>query len=256
FTLSKTDWDSVSLERVEEAIEGSSASAEVVALMVQHGLANLCVLSGGMTITKARLDVQVPKKGSAADAFWDWMCREANKRDLRDLILSKPKWVLAHASSAHKHSLKEVLAESAVSARVADTKAVSEVLALKSFFDMMAVDPLRVTYGYRYVLTASNQGAIDKLLITDNLFRVQNVQERRQYVELIEGAKAGGSKVHIFSSMHISGEQLAKQGGIAAILRFPLPIDDLVAEIYGDAADASSASSSDSDSSDSEALVD
>lgn len=66
FTLSKTDWDSVSLERVEEAIEGSSASAEVVALMVQHGLANLCVLSGGMTITKARLDVQVPKKGSAA----------------------------------------------------------------------------------------------------------------------------------------------------------------------------------------------
>lgn len=82
------------------------------------------------------------------------------------------------------------------------------------------------------------------------------MQERTQYVELIEGAKAGGSKVHIFSSMHISGEQLAKQGGIAAILRFPLPIDDLVAEIYGDAANASSASSSDSDSSDSEALVD
>lgn len=103
------------------------------------------------------------------------MCREANKRDLRDLILSKPKWVLAHASSAHKHSLKEVLAESSVSARVADTKAVSEVLALKSFFDMMAMDPLRVTYGYRYV--------------------------SQQVIK--QSGKQSGNQVCIYSSMHM-----------------------------------------------------
>lgn len=117
---------------------------------------SLSLPSADLTLTLAAvscppLPAYASLSSGAQDAFWDWMCREANKRDLRDLILSKPKWVLAHASSAHKHSLKEVLAESAVSARVADTKAVSEVLALKSFFDMMAVDPLRVTYGYRYV---------------------------------------------------------------------------------------------------------
>lgn len=31
-----------------------------------------------------------------------------------------------------------------------------------------------------------------------------------------------GSNVLIFSSMHVSGEQLSALGGVAAILRFPL----------------------------------
>ncbi|KAL1529850.1 hypothetical protein AB1Y20_000781 [Prymnesium parvum] len=274
-TLTKDNWDSVSLGRIQEATGGPATTADVAAVLVQHGLAHVCLVSGGMTVTKARLEVQVPKKGSAAvmagakkaverwheqilqavlrhvdfsrikcvilagpgftkDGFWEWMCEMANKRDLRDLLLSKPKWVVAHASSAHKHAIKEVLLEPSVAARVADTKAAAEVFALKSFFEMLASDPQRVTYGYRYVLTASEHGAIEKLLITDNLFRVQDVRLRKQYVELVDATKAAGAKVHIFSSMHISGDQLAKQGGLAAILRFPLPIDDMVAAKYGD----------------------
>ena len=54
---------------------------------------------------------------------------------------------------------------------------------------------------------------------------------RRQYVALVEGAKAAGATTQIFSSMHVSGNQLSKLGGIAALLRFPLPIDDMVAAV-------------------------
>jgi protein pelota len=35
--------------------------------------------------------------------------------------------------------------------------------------------------------------------------------------------KSGGGEVRIFSTMHVSGEQLSQLGGIAAILRFPIP---------------------------------
>jgi protein pelota len=35
--------------------------------------------------------------------------------------------------------------------------------------------------------------------------------------------KDGGGEALVFSSMHISGEQLNQLSGIAAILRFPLP---------------------------------
>lgn len=171
------------------------------------------------------------------DDFWGWMWEEANKRDLRPIILSKSKWVQVMAPSAHKQVLNDVLTDPAVATRVADTKAAAEVLVLKAFFDTMASDKERVTYGYRYVQTASEQGAIDKLLITDDLFRVQNVALRRQYVQLVDDSRAAGAKVHIFSSMHASGDQLTKQGGIAAILRFPLPIDDMVAEAYGQGQD-------------------
>ena len=66
FTLIKDDWDSMSVGRVREATAGPAATADLAALLIQHGLANLCLMSGGMTITRARLDVTLPKKGSAA----------------------------------------------------------------------------------------------------------------------------------------------------------------------------------------------
>jgi len=42
-------------------------------------------------------------------------------------------------------------------------------------------------------------------------------------VELVQSVKDGGGKVHIFSSLHVSGEQLKNLSGVAAILRYPLP---------------------------------
>ena len=33
---------------------------------MQHGLGNLCLVSGGMSITKARVEAAIPKSGSVA----------------------------------------------------------------------------------------------------------------------------------------------------------------------------------------------
>ncbi|KAL0918675.1 hypothetical protein M5K25_010698 [Dendrobium thyrsiflorum] len=55
-----------------------------------------------------------------------------------------------------------------------------------------------------------------------------DVSARKKYVNLVDSVKNSGGSVHIFSSMHVSGEQLAQLSGIAAILRFPLPdLDDI-----------------------------
>jgi protein pelota len=43
------------------------------------------------------------------------------------------------------------------------------------------------------------------------------------YAGLVDSVRAGGGEALVFSSMHISGEQLNQLSGIAAILRFPLP---------------------------------
>jgi len=42
--------------------------------------------------------------------------------------------------------------------------------------------------------------------------------------------KAKGGKVFIFSSLHVSGEQLHQLGGVAAILRFPMEIENVEEE--------------------------
>ena len=60
------------------------------------------------------------------------------------------------------------------------------------------------------------------------LFRAQNVAKRAQYVALVEAVQAVGTKVHVFSSGHASGEQLASLSGVAAILRFPLAVEEFI----------------------------
>ena len=49
------------------------------------------------------------------------------KTDNKLLFENKSKFLLVHASSGFKHALKEVLADPAVQARLADTKASEEV---------------------------------------------------------------------------------------------------------------------------------
>ena len=39
----------------------------------------------------------------------------------------------------------------------------------------------------------------------------------------MDGVKETGGDVMVFSSMHVSGEQLKMLTGVAAILRFPVP---------------------------------
>lgn len=70
---------------------------------------------------------------------------------------------------------------------------------------------------------AAELGAVQTLLLTDALFRTADVAERRRWVALVDSVKGGGGDVHIFSSAHVSGEQLGQISGAAAILRFPLP---------------------------------
>eukprot|EP01126_Amoeba_proteus_P041408 TRINITY_DN4452_c0_g1_i3.p1 TRINITY_DN4452_c0_g1~~TRINITY_DN4452_c0_g1_i3.p1 ORF type:complete len:269 (-),score=43.81 TRINITY_DN4452_c0_g1_i3:382-1188(-) len=61
FTLTKQYWDSIALERVEEACDVHQR-AEVAALLIEEGLANLCVMTESMTTTVAHFDVSIPRK--------------------------------------------------------------------------------------------------------------------------------------------------------------------------------------------------
>jgi protein pelota len=72
-------------------------------------------------------------------------------------------------------------------------------------------------------MTADSQLAVAELLVTDKLFKSANPLERRMYVTLVESVRDHGGRVFIFSSMHVSGEQLDRYTGVAATLRFPLP---------------------------------
>ncbi|XP_066253158.1 protein pelota [Euwallacea similis] len=262
FILRKQEWDSVGLERIDVACDPTK-SADVAAVIMQEGLAHVCLITSSMTLVRAKIDVNIPRKrkgfaqqhekalakfyeqvmqailrhvdfdvvkcvliaspGFVRDQFFDYMFQMAVKTDNKILLENKSKFMLVHSSSGFKHSLKEVLQDPAVMVKISNTKAASEVKALEQFYTTLQCEPAKAFYGKKHIEKANEAQAIETLLISDKLFRCDDVKLRKEYVGLVDSARESGGDVKIFSSMHISGEQLEQLTGIAAVLRFPMP---------------------------------
>ena len=88
---------------------------------------------------------------------------------------------------------------------------------------LLDTNPDKAYYGYFHVQKANEELAIDSLLISDELFRSSDIVTRKKYVALVESVRERGGTVYVFSTMHVSGQQLQQVSGVAAILRYPLP---------------------------------
>uniref|UniRef100_A0A8C4SF32 Protein pelota homolog n=1 Tax=Erpetoichthys calabaricus TaxID=27687 RepID=A0A8C4SF32_ERPCA len=261
FTLAKKVWDSVVLERIEQACDPAQ-QADLAAVIMQEGLANIVLVTPAMTLLRAKVEVTIPRKrrgncsqhdkalerffeavmqgilrhisfdivkcvlvaspGFVKDQFCTYLFGQAVKTDNKILLENRSKFVQVHSSSGHKYSLKEVLSDPTVTSRLADTKAAGEVKVLEDFYKMLQQEPDRAFYGVAHVEKANEAMAIDVLLISDELFRHQEVATRSRYVKLVDNVRDNGGTVRIFSSLHVSGEQLNQLSGVAAILRFPI----------------------------------
>ncbi|CAI2171875.1 16083_t:CDS:10 [Funneliformis geosporum] len=262
FTLLKPEWDIIALERVNEACDVTK-QADVAAVVLQEGLANVCLVTQNMTIVRQRIEQPIPRKrkgsvtnyekglqkffdqvmqsiinhvnfeivkviilaspGFVKDQCFNYIFSEAVKQENRQLIENKSKFVLIHCSSGHKYALQEVLKDPSVQSQLSDTKYAQEVLTLDRFFKMLNDDPDRAFYGWNHIKKAEERGAIGTLLLSDGLFRAADIPTRKKYIKLVESVRGTGGKVLIFSSLHVSGEQLNQLTGVAAILNFPLP---------------------------------
>ncbi|XVE96551.1 hypothetical protein REPUB_Repub02eG0232300 [Reevesia pubescens] len=164
--------------------------------------------------------------GSIKQEFRGYLFQEANRLKMKSIEDNKSRFVMVNIGN--KNSLKEILHDKEVMGSIQNTKAVMEIKAYKEFSDLLLIDSDRACYGPRFVETAHEMKAIQTLLITDDLFRSKEIALRQKYMELVKSVKKAGGKAFVFSSMHVSGEQLAQLTGIAAILRFPLPdLDEL-----------------------------
>jgi len=261
YTLGKRQWDSMAIERMELACDPVQ-SADLGAVVMQEGIAHVCLVTSSMTIVRAKIDCNIPRKrkgmcdqynkglhkffdqivqaiirhvdfdivkcvllgspGFVKDQFHEYLFQVASKMDYKVLLENKSKFILVHTSSGFKHSLNEILQDPSVNNKLSDTKALSEVKALEDFYHMLQMNPNRAFYGVKHVEKANEEQAIETMLITDELFRANDILIRKRYVTLVDSARENGAEVKIFSSLHVSGEQLGQLSGVAAILRFPI----------------------------------
>jgi protein pelota len=125
-------------------------------------------------------------------AFYDDFCVKSNNSKLRQ---NKSKFLKAHTSSGHKRAIDEMLADPNLNGQLQDVKAAGEVQALHEFHTMLNDDEDRVCYGFDSVSYADDMLAVDKLLITDRLFKAIDIVTRQKYVSVVESVKDHGGKV-------------------------------------------------------------
>jgi len=269
FTLEKSEgWDSVALDVVRDAIREDKEGV-VPAVVMQEGMANICLITEHQTVLKQRVETSVPKKraGRAGDhdkgleGFYrttlDTLLRHVDIAEKRPLLLASPGFIAAgfqkyildeasrtankavlgnkdnfiviHSSSGHLHSLNEVLKSPEVLVKLKDTKYARETRLVDDFMTLLRKDDGRAWYGPGEVEKAVEKGAVGRgggvLLISNSLFRSQEIGTRKRWVTLVDKVKEEGGDARILSSDHESGKRLEGLGGIAAILTFPL--DDL-----------------------------
>lgn len=147
FSIEKSNWDSIAMERIENCCS-IEKQADVAAVVMQQGLAHVCLIKGHLTVIKSKVEQSIPKKrtgtnahgkgmvkfyenvmmavmrhvdfgivkccllaspGYVKDDFFKYMMEQAVKRDFKVILENKSKFLQTHASSGHKHALDEVL---------------------------------------------------------------------------------------------------------------------------------------------------
>lgn len=262
--ICKQQWSDIEVRAFEKAAL-TDLKAEIGAIILQDGIAHVCIITSSMTILKSKIEVAIPKKTAyessvkkidkahakffdqiyaavvstlplgilkalliASPAFYaaelkDYLFAEAELKGEKELLKFKDRTVVAHSSSGYLQSLKEVLSDPSISQHLSSAKHGYQFELLEKFYTIMNRDDGYAWYGPKHVRKAAELGAVDTLLMTDTLFRSHDVQERKEYIDLVEQVEASGGHVEIFSSQHDAGAQLDDITGIAALLKFPLP---------------------------------
>jgi protein pelota len=160
--------------------------------------------------------------------FRRFLLSEAKKSRIRCIEENKSRIVVVGSKcnnnkGNYDFDMREVLNDMAVMNLIKDSNLGLEIRTFKELWDMVCNNSDRVCYGPKHVENAHEMKAIETLLISDDLYKNEEIETRKKYVSLVKSVKEGGGKALVYSSMHVSTPQLAQLTGVAAILRFPLP---------------------------------
>lgn len=182
-----------------------------------------------MTSSEGVRPILLASPGFVATSFQKYIQTVATNTPALKRLL--PSIVVVHSASGYLHSLSEVLQSPAVKTILADTKYARETKLMDDFLEQLRKETNKATYGPREVESAVDQGAVGRgggvLIISNRLFRSQDVAERKRWVSLVDRVRdIEGGDVRVLSSDHESGTRLDGLGGIAALCTFPIPDED------------------------------
>lgn len=154
--------------------------------------------------------------GYIKDDFVDYVKKEA--RDVASSIIG-----VKGVNSAGLSGIQESLRSGILSNMLQHVRVADEMKAMETFLARLGKGKTTVTYGLNDVEKAANFGAVEKLLVADSTLRDTTDENRITLENVIKKVEDTRGDVMVLSTENEAGTNLLSLGGIAALLRFPLP---------------------------------
>ncbi len=239
----KEHWSGYALKRINQAIEASKKLSAIIVvleddvadfgLMRQFGIEYYGPVMGNVS-GKRIIDKNRAKN---IEKFYQKIVDYILKFDnIQTIVLAGPgfykndflkylelkhkdlakKSIVEATGSGGRVGINEVLKKGTVEKLAAENRVAFEISAINEILQEIAKSSTLVVYGKKQVKEAIDLGAIEKLLVLDNLIRSEDLEESMDMVENMSG------EVLVISSQHEGGKQLEGLGGMAATLRYSI----------------------------------
>ena len=154
--------------------------------------------------------------GFIKDDFVDYVNTEA--RDVAASIVG-----VKGVNSAGLSGIQESLRSGILSSVLQHVRVADEMKAMEELLARLGKGKSTVTYGLGDVEKAANYGAVEKLLVADSTLRDTPDENRVALEKIIKTVEEARGDIMVLSTEHEAGTKLLSLGGVAALLRFPLP---------------------------------
>ncbi len=154
--------------------------------------------------------------GFIKDDFVDYLKKEAE--DVAASVVA-----VKGTNSAGLSGIQESLRSGILSNVLQHMRVADEMKAMEEFLSRLGKGKQDVAYGLVDVEKAANYGAVEKLLLADSTLRETTEEKRIELETIMKNVEEKGGDIMVLSTEHEAGTKLLSLGGVAGLLRFPLP---------------------------------
>ncbi len=245
-TIQKPRWKEHHIERLKEAVEASKR-ARVMIVVIDEGEADMALVReygveilnsirynlGGKRyntdreseekrffhdVAKTMEEVMRREKVEKAIVAGPGFVKEDFYRFLKEKYPELAKRIVIEDTSVTgRTGIYEVIKRGTVERVYHENRVAKEIQLVEKVLENIAKNNGLVAYGLKEVEEAVNYGAVETLLVLDELLKGEH---REKVEELMDAVRYSRGEVVIVSSEHEGGEKLKALGGLAALLRF------------------------------------
>ncbi len=148
--------------------------------------------------------------------------KEEVAEKLRELLPPGARVVTDNVSMGGEAGVYEEVRRGAVRAALREAAVIEAERVVEEFERRLAREPERIAYTLDNVYKAAEAGAVEELLVLDELLHSPDPEVRRRVDELLRLADSTRARIHFVSAETPVGFKVKSMGGVIALLRYPL----------------------------------